>query len=65
MTQDIDHILNHISLKKSRRFWRWVAIAAIAALLIGIFASGNFRNAGFARRYIHRYITHLPLVTAL
>jgi protease IV len=38
MSNDIDHILNHISLKKSRRRWRWMAIAAIAALVIGIFA---------------------------
>jgi protease IV len=38
MTHDIDHILNHISLKKSRRRWRWIAVAAIAALVIGLFS---------------------------
>jgi protease IV len=38
MSNDIDHILNHISLKKSRKRWRWIAIAAIAALVIGIAA---------------------------
>jgi protease IV len=42
MTHDIDHILNHISLKKSRRRWRWIAIAAIAALVIGLLAQSNF-----------------------
>ncbi len=34
---DIDHIINHLSLKKSRRRWRWTAIilalAGIAALI--------------------------------
>jgi protease IV len=44
MTQDIDHILNHISLKKSRRRWRWIAIAAIAAIIIGLFAAGNYEQ---------------------
>lgn len=60
MTQDIDHILNHISLKKSRKRWRWAAIAAIAALLIGIFASGNFetpRGAHVARLEVSGIIT--------
>jgi protease IV len=36
MTHDIEHVLNNISLKKSRRRWRWIAIAAIAAIIIGI-----------------------------
>ncbi len=44
MSNDIDHILNHISLKKSRRRWRWIAVAAIAALVIGIIAAGNFEK---------------------
>jgi protease IV len=44
MTQDIDHILNHISLKKSRRRWRWIALAAIAALVIGLVAMGNYEQ---------------------
>jgi protease IV len=39
MTHDIDHILNHISLKKSRRRWRWAALAALAALVIGLLAA--------------------------
>jgi protease IV len=42
MTHDIDHVLNHISLKKSRRRWRWIAVAAIAALVIGLLASSGF-----------------------
>jgi protease IV len=42
MSQDIDHILNHISLKKSRRRWRWIAMAAIAMALLGWIASANF-----------------------
>jgi protease IV len=41
MTHDIDHILNHLSLKKSRRRWRWIAIAAIAALVIGLLVNAN------------------------
>ena len=60
MTKDIDHILNDISLKKSRRRWRWVAVAAIAALLLGIFASGNFerlRGAHVARLKVSGLIT--------
>jgi protease IV len=44
MSQDIDHILNHISLKKSRRRWRWIAIAAIAAIIIGLIAMGNYEQ---------------------
>jgi protease IV len=44
MSNDIDHILNHISLKKSRRRWRWIAIAAIAALIIGLIAAGNYEK---------------------
>jgi protease IV len=42
MSNDIEHVLNHITLKKSRRRWRWIAIAAIAALAIGIIASSNY-----------------------
>ncbi len=60
MTKDIDHILNHISLKKSRRRWRWIAVAAIAALFIGIFASGNYetpRGAHVARLEVSGLIT--------
>lgn len=39
MANDLDHILNHRDLKKSRRRWRWIAIAAIAALAIGAIVS--------------------------
>ena len=38
-TSDIDHIINHLSLKKSRRRWRWLAIALGVVALIAIFAS--------------------------
>jgi protease IV len=44
MSNDIDHILNHISLKKSRRRWRWIAVLAIAALVIGLFAIGKYET---------------------
>jgi protease-4 len=44
MTHDIDHILNHISLKKSRRRWRWIAFGAVAALVIGWLSSMNFET---------------------
>jgi protease IV len=60
MTQDIDHILNHISLKKSRRRWRWIAVAAIAALIIGIATIGNYeqpRGAHVARLEVSGIIT--------
>jgi protease IV len=44
---DIDHIINHLSLKKSRRRWRWLAIALAIACLIGLFsAGGNTPNTG-------------------
>ena len=45
MSNDIDHILNHISLKKSRRRWRWIAVLAIAALVIGLIAAGNYEKS--------------------
>lgn len=60
MSNDIDHILNHISLKKSRRRWRMVAMAAIAALVIGLFAAGNYeqpRGAHVARLEVSGLIT--------
>jgi protease IV len=41
MTHDIDHILNHISLKKRLRRWRWFAIGAALVALIAIFAGSN------------------------
>jgi protease IV len=60
MTHDIDHVLNHISLKKSRRRWRWIAIAAIAALVIGLISAGNYeqpRGAHVARLEVNGLIT--------
>jgi protease IV len=45
MSNDIDHVLNHISLKKSRRRWRWIAVAAIAALVLGVLANGQYEKA--------------------
>ncbi len=42
MSNDIDHILNHISLKKSRSRWRWLALAALAALVIGLISASRF-----------------------
>jgi protease IV len=38
---DIDHIINHLSLKKSRRRWRWIAVALGVVALIAIFAQGG------------------------
>ena len=34
MTQDIDHILNHISLKKSRRRWRIFGLGVLTILAL-------------------------------
>jgi protease IV len=60
MSNDIDHILNHISLKKSRRRWRWIAIAAIVALVIGFVAVGSYetpRGDHVARLEVNGLIT--------
>ncbi len=38
---DIDHIINHLSLKKSLRRWRWMALALFIVALIAIFARGE------------------------
>ncbi len=38
---DIDHIINHLSLKKSRRRWRWIAVALGIVALIALFAQGG------------------------
>ncbi len=35
---DIDHIINHISLRKSRRRWRWIAIILFVVGVIAILA---------------------------
>lgn len=43
MSTDIVHVLNHITLKKSRRRWRVIAIVAIAALVIGLISFGNYQ----------------------
>jgi protease-4 len=34
---EIDHIINHLSMKKSRRRWRWLAIAFAILAVIAIF----------------------------
>jgi protease IV len=60
MSNDIDHILNHISLKKSRKRWRWIALAAIAALVIGLMSMGSYapeRGAHVARLEVSGLIT--------
>jgi protease IV len=38
---DIDHIINHLSLKKSLRRWRWIALALFIVALLAIFARGE------------------------
>jgi protease IV len=38
---DIDHIINHLSLKKSLRRWRWLALGLAIVALIAIFARGG------------------------
>ncbi len=58
---DIDHIINHLSLKKSRRRWRFVALAAIvlgAVVLVAMNWGGN-RNSSphVARLYVTGLIT--------
>ena len=60
MTQDIDHILNYISLKKRLRRWRWIALAAAIVALIAIFsgASGDGRSSPHvARLFVNGLIT--------
>ncbi len=60
MTQDLENLLTHITLKKSRRRWRWIAVAAIAALVIGIAAVGNYeqpRGTHVARLEVSGLIT--------
>jgi protease IV len=60
MKTDVDHILSHISLNKSRNRWRWIAVLAIAALLIGVFAMSDYeapRGAHVARLEVSGIIT--------
>jgi protease IV len=60
MTHDIDHILNHISLKKRLRRWRWFAIGAALVALIAIFAGSNgtgTTSPHVARLFVNGLIT--------
>jgi protease-4 len=60
MSQDLDHILNHISLKKSRRRWRWAAVilglVALCAVLAGN-ADTSLSTDRVARLHIRGLIT--------
>jgi protease-4 len=38
---DIDHIINHLSLKKSRRRWRWLAIGFAMLAVVALIARGG------------------------
>lgn len=49
---DIDHIINHLSLKKSRRRWRWIAAAAVLVAVIAIIA--NLPGGGISTDHIAR-----------
>jgi protease-4 len=49
---DIDHIINYLSLKKSRRRWRLIALGLLAICLIGWWASAF--DGGIARDHIAR-----------
>jgi protease IV len=40
-TSDIDHYINHLSLKKSLKRWRWIAVALGIIALIALFAQGG------------------------
>jgi protease IV len=52
MSQDIDHILNHISLKKSRQRWRWAAIGLGVIALAAIFSGGA--DTGLSHDHVAR-----------
>jgi protease IV len=59
--QDIDHIINHISLRKSRRRWRWIAIIlfviGLLALLTQMGGGGLPAHDHIARLRIDGLIT--------
>jgi protease IV len=44
-TSDIDHYINHLSLKKSRSRWRWIAIGLGVVALLALFAQAGGRPA--------------------
>lgn len=58
---DIDHIINHLSLKKSRRRWRWIAfilgLVALIALIAGAAGDGRATKDHIARIRIDGLIT--------
>ena len=60
MSNDLDRIINYMDLKKSRKRWRWIAVAAIAALVIGLISLGSYeqpRGAHVARLEVSSIIT--------
>lgn len=58
---DIDHIINHLSLRKSRRRWRWIAIilglVALLALIANAAGDGGISKDHVARLHIDGLIT--------
>ena len=70
---DIDHVINHLSLKKSRRRWRLFGVGCLALLGLAIVAAMYFdktpREAHIARLHVDGLITgeqkQLDLIRAL
>ena len=70
---DIDHVINHLSLKKSRRRWRLFGIGCLALVGLAIVAAMFFdktpREAHIARLHVDGLITgeqkQLDLIRAL